>query len=117
MPKQYSLYSTHLSECWKERIAKELKYNAQVPFAAWEKEADISSELSAVSRVSGTTTCSSHMPKSAMSTSTLASSVAVTKASCPDYALVVGSLRLLRILPPSAVSLPYLLRRSAPSLR
>jgi hypothetical protein len=82
MPRQYNIYSTHLSEGWKERISKELKYNANVPVASWELEPDLSSELSAVSRVSGTT-CSSHVSKSAMSTSTLASSVAVTKASCP----------------------------------
>jgi hypothetical protein len=75
------MYSTHLSECWKERIAKETKYNANVPLASWELKE--SSELSAVSRVSGTT-CSSYMSESALSTSTLASSVAVTKASCPD---------------------------------
>lgn len=115
MPRQYNMYSTHLSECWKERIAKETKYNANIPVASWELEPDLSSELSAVSRASGTTR-SSHMSKSAISTSTLASSVAVTKASCPDYALALRFWSLpcppssppFFSLPPSLCSLPLL---------
>lgn len=75
MPRQYNMYSTHLSESWKQRIAKETKYNANVPTDSSDFRSDISSSLSAATR----TSAASCVSRSAISSSTVASSVALTK--------------------------------------